>query len=105
MPVTRDNAMWGGREIYGFPKKLAETIQVTRKGKTVTGTCIRRGTPETGTGTLTLAPSKLDPLHEIPIQEVLMAGYVTGMQIWIAARTTTFARLKAPHHPSSTGSS
>jgi acetoacetate decarboxylase len=134
MPVTRDHAIWGGRETYGFPKKIAETIQVTRKGNTATGTCIRRGTPiitltvqlsgpftgtlpntpnylikafpsatgdgfdappllirqpnaitwgtpETGTGTLTLAPSKLDPLSDIPILEVLMAGYTTGMQI------------------------
>lgn len=136
MPVTRDNAMWGGREVYGFPKKLADTINVKREGKTVIGTCIRRGaqlvqlrvqltgapapslpnvpnylvkafpsttfegfdappllirqankidwgTPEVGQGELKFGTSKLDYLHEIPVEEVLLAGYTKGMQIWM----------------------
>jgi acetoacetate decarboxylase len=140
MPVTRDNPMWGGRETYGFPKKLADSIRVTRKGNTATGTCTRRGapvitltiqltgpfpgtipttpnflikafpsatgegfdappllirerndiswgTPEIGAGTLTLGPSKLDPLQDIPVHEVVMAGYTTGMRIWIKPGT------------------
>ncbi|TRO54293.1 hypothetical protein E2P64_09325 [Candidatus Bathyarchaeota archaeon] len=136
MPVTEDNAMWGGRERYGFPKKIAEIIQVKRKGNVATGTCIRRGhtifkltvklagpfteeipsTPnylvkafpsatgegfdspplliqqhneinwgerEIGQGTLEIGESNFDPLHEIPVLEVLMAGYTTNMQIWM----------------------
>jgi len=134
MPVTKDHAMWGGRERYGFPKKIAETIHVQRKGNTTTGICIRRGhtiykltvelvgpfteelpptpnflikafpsatlvdfdspplliqqpneihwgNPEIGQGKLDFGHSNLDPLHEIPVKEVLMAGYTTGMQI------------------------
>ncbi|MHA2162158.1 MAG: acetoacetate decarboxylase family protein [Candidatus Thorarchaeota archaeon] len=43
MPVTNDIAMIGGREIYGYPKKIAENIRVTREGNEVTGICTRRG--------------------------------------------------------------
>jgi len=136
MPVTNDMAMIGGREVYGFPKKIAEMIRVERKGNEVTGVCIRKGIPiieikinltgpaepeaippqgpnylfkyfedprlgafdynprlvkqfseidwgkpELGEGELTLAKSKYDPIHEIPIEEVLIAGYTKGMEI------------------------
>lgn len=43
MPVTNDIALIGGREVYGFPKKIAETIAVKKEGNKVTGTCVRRG--------------------------------------------------------------
>lgn len=45
MPVTNDIAMLGGREIYGYPKKMAEKIEITREGNRISGTCIRRGVP------------------------------------------------------------
>ena len=45
MPVTNDMAMIAGREVYGFPKKIAETIGIKREGNKVTGVCIRRGIP------------------------------------------------------------
>ena len=45
MPVTNDMAMIAGREVYGFPKKIAETIAVKRVGNKVTGVCIRKGIP------------------------------------------------------------
>ncbi|MGY5876112.1 MAG: acetoacetate decarboxylase family protein [Candidatus Thorarchaeota archaeon] len=45
MPVTNDIAMIGGREIYGYPKKIAERIEVVRKGDSVSGICMRRGIP------------------------------------------------------------
>jgi acetoacetate decarboxylase len=48
MPVTDDMALISGREIYGVPKKLAETIRVTRSGNTVTGVCVRKGIPIIG---------------------------------------------------------
>lgn len=136
MPVTKDNAMWGGRENYGFPKKIAETIHVKRQQNTATGTCIRRGhtilkltvqltgpftqqlpntpnylikalpsstlegfdappllirqhneinwgKPEIGQGKLEFGKSHYDPLYEIPVKEVLLAGYTTNMQIWM----------------------
>jgi acetoacetate decarboxylase len=136
MPVTNDMALIGGREIYGFPKKIAETIHVKREGNKVTGVCIRKGIPiitikvnltgpaepgaippagpnylfkhfqdprldrfdynprlvkqrnqtdwgkvELGEGELTFAKSKYDPVNEIPVEEVLMAGYTKGMEI------------------------
>lgn len=45
MPVTTDIAMIGGREVYGYPKKIAESISVTRKGNEVQGLCVRHGVP------------------------------------------------------------
>jgi acetoacetate decarboxylase len=136
MPVTNDMALIGGREVYGFPKKIAETIHVKREGNKVAGVCIRKGISiieikvnltgpaepgtllptvpnylfkhfqdprldrfdynprlvkqynqidwgkvELGEGKLALAKSKYDPIHEIPVEEVLMAGYTEGMEI------------------------
>jgi acetoacetate decarboxylase len=45
MPVTTDIAMIGGREVYGYPKKIAESISVTRKGNEVHGLCVRHNFP------------------------------------------------------------
>jgi acetoacetate decarboxylase len=42
MPVTNDIAMAGGREIFGFPKKIAD-VQLHRKGDTLVGWTERRG--------------------------------------------------------------
>jgi len=42
MPVTNDMAMAGGREFYGFPKKMAD-IQLTKGKGTVNGWTERRG--------------------------------------------------------------
>jgi len=42
MPVTNDIAMAGGREIFGFPKKIAD-VQLNRKGDTLEGWTERRG--------------------------------------------------------------
>jgi len=128
MPVDNDIAMICGREIYGYPKKIAESISVTRTGTEVHGVCIRRGIPiieikttltdvldeefipgphfviksildekgvgarigpvllrqqnivempkvEIGEGTVSFGKSKYDPLHEIPVEEVMMVSY------------------------------
>jgi acetoacetate decarboxylase len=45
MPVDNDIAMAAGREVYGYPKKIAESITLTRQGNHVKGTCIRHGKP------------------------------------------------------------
>jgi acetoacetate decarboxylase len=42
MPVTNDMAMAGGREIFGFPKKMAE-IGITHDNESMTGWTERRG--------------------------------------------------------------
>jgi len=43
MPVTEDMAMIGGREVHGFPKKIAEEISLEREGDRVRGRVVRRG--------------------------------------------------------------
>jgi acetoacetate decarboxylase len=43
MPVTEDMALIMGREILGFPKKIAEEISLARMENGVRGRCVRRG--------------------------------------------------------------
>ncbi len=43
MPVTDDMAMAGGREYYGFPKKMAQQIQLTRSDDQILGYVERKG--------------------------------------------------------------
>ncbi|MFX1576948.1 MAG: acetoacetate decarboxylase family protein [Promethearchaeota archaeon] len=45
MPVDNDLAMAAGREVYGFPKKIADKITLTRKGNSIHGLCIRHEIP------------------------------------------------------------
>ena len=45
MPVTTDIAMIGGREVYGYPKKIAEKIFIERVGNEIHGQCVRYGFP------------------------------------------------------------
>ncbi len=42
----------------------------------------RWGTPEIGIGRLTFGESAHDPLHEIPVKEVILAGYAANVEIW-----------------------
>ena len=44
MPVDDDMAMIGGREYYGYPKKMAERISLERNGDHVVGCVVRKGT-------------------------------------------------------------
>ena len=43
MPVDNDMALVGGREQFGYPKKIAEEITLERTDNQVTGRVIRRG--------------------------------------------------------------
>ena len=43
MPVDNDMALVGGREQFGYPKKIAEEITLERTGNQVMGRVIRRG--------------------------------------------------------------
>jgi acetoacetate decarboxylase len=43
MPVTNDMAMAGGRELFGFPKKMAD-IHFSKQNESLTGWTERRGT-------------------------------------------------------------
>jgi len=45
MPVDNDMAMVTGREVYGYPKKIADSITLSRQDNQVKGTCIRHGIP------------------------------------------------------------
>ena len=44
MPVTDDMAMIGGREYYGYPKKIADEITLDHDGGRIVGRVIRKGT-------------------------------------------------------------
>ena len=44
MPVDDDVAMAGGREAFGYPKKMAESISLETVGSKVIGSAVRRGT-------------------------------------------------------------
>lgn len=154
MPVDNDIAMIGGREIYGYPKKIADSISVTRTGNEIHGLCIRRGIPiieikgtltevleetvttgphfvvksmldergvgarknpilmrqqnisnlgkiEIGEGTVSFGVSKYDPLHEIPVDEVLMMSYSENATILMPpgnAITEIDAEEYSPYH-------
>jgi acetoacetate decarboxylase len=58
MPVDDDMAMAGGREVFGYPKKMAELISIEKIGSKVIGRAVRKGTeilrieaePETSAG-------------------------------------------------------
>ena len=43
MPVTNDMAMAGGREVFGFPKKIAQQIQLAKLGEKTIGFVERNG--------------------------------------------------------------
>jgi acetoacetate decarboxylase len=42
----------------------------------------RWNTPEIGVGRITFGKSQFDPIHEIPVKEVVLAGYDTDIEIW-----------------------
>lgn len=44
MPVDDDMAMAGGREAFGYPKKMAESISLETVGSKVIGSAVRKGT-------------------------------------------------------------
>ena len=43
MPVDDDMALIGGREQFGYPKKMADKITLKRNGNTIIGSVIRKG--------------------------------------------------------------
>ena len=73
MPVDDDMAMAGGREVFGYPKKMAESITLCQEGSTMIGSAVRKGTeilrvevdPDTTEGIEKLAmtgvPNTADP--------------------------------------------
>jgi acetoacetate decarboxylase len=44
MPVDDDMALIGGREQFGYPKKIADRITLQKTGNTVIGNVVRKGT-------------------------------------------------------------
>jgi hypothetical protein len=44
MPVNDDMAMVYGRERFGFPKKMADTITLDNTGRQIVGSVVRKGT-------------------------------------------------------------
>jgi acetoacetate decarboxylase len=75
MPVDDDMAMAGGREVFGYPKKMAESITIGKEGNKIVGSAIRKGTeilrievePQSMEGVKKLAsvgvPDSINPSH------------------------------------------
>jgi acetoacetate decarboxylase len=43
MPVDDDMGMVGGRETYGYPKKMADKIKLEQDGNNISGSVVRKG--------------------------------------------------------------
>lgn len=63
MPVDDDVAMIGGREQFGFPKKIAEQITLNRDGDTVTGRVVRKGAEILSLGAQLTEHANLDEIR------------------------------------------
>ena len=66
MPVDDDMAMVGGREVFGYPKKMAESITLCEESSTVIGTAVRKGTE--------ILRIELDPKTPEGIEKLAMTG-------------------------------
>jgi acetoacetate decarboxylase len=65
MPVDNDMAMVGGREQFGYPKKIAEEITLERNGDYVVGRVVRRGVE-----VLHIEAELTDPVDEVALDAV-----------------------------------
>lgn len=61
-----DMAMAGGREVFGYPKKMAESITLSEEGSTVIGSVVRKGTE--------ILRIELDPNTTEGVEKLAMAG-------------------------------
>lgn len=66
MPVDDDTALIGGREYFGFPKKMAEEIRLQRIGQTVTGRVVRKG--------VEILRIELDPVADAGLSDFAALG-------------------------------
>jgi len=69
MPVDNDMAMVGGREHFGYPKKLAEEITLERADSRVVGRVVRRGVE-----VLHIESELTDPLEEGTLEAIAPKG-------------------------------
>jgi acetoacetate decarboxylase len=66
MPVDDDMAMAGGREVFGYPKKMAESITLEKSGSKVVGRVVRKGTQ--------ILRIEVEPEMPVDIEALAMTG-------------------------------
>ena len=66
MPVDDDMAMAGGREVFGYPKKMADSITLCQEGSTMIGSAVRKGTE--------ILRVEVDPNTTEGIEKLAMTG-------------------------------
>lgn len=90
MPVTSDMAMAGGREVFGFPKKMAD-IHFKREGQSVEGWTERRGVRF-----MDIRAKLTGKLNDAAAQEILSAALNPGADGAINAVSYNFKHFPAP---------
>jgi len=103
MPVTSDMAMAGGREVFGFPKKMADIHYsidgdavhgwTERRGvrfmeirASLTGKCNDEGLRAAIEAEITLRDSPYDPWSEVEVVRTLGAMYTKGDNSMLGGR-------------------
>ncbi len=66
MPVDDDMAMAGGREAFGYPKKMADSITLREEGSTLIGSAVRKGTE--------IIRVEVDPRATEGVEKLAMTG-------------------------------
>ena len=89
MPVTSDIAMAAGREIYGFPKKMAD-IHYKKDGDTIEGWTERRGTRF-----MEIHAKLTGKINDPAVQDIL-TGTLTAEDGSIKATSYNFKHFPAP---------
>ncbi|TNE85322.1 MAG: hypothetical protein EP330_26040 [Deltaproteobacteria bacterium] len=74
MPVDDDIALIGGRELFGYPKKMAERIELTRVGNRIVGSVVRRGTEILRIELDDAAPAEADAMGAFGVSTTDEAG-------------------------------
>jgi acetoacetate decarboxylase len=90
MPVTNDIAMAGGREVFGFPKKMAD-IHFKRDGHSVEGWTERRGIRF-----MDVRAKLTGKFNDPAAQEIVMAARNVGADGSINAISYNFKHFPAP---------
>lgn len=90
MPVTNDIAMAAGREVFGFPKKMAD-IHIGRNGHSVEGWTERRGIRF-----MEVRAKLTGKFNDPAAQEIVMAARNLGADGSIKAISYNFKHFPAP---------
>ncbi len=91
MPVDNDMAMVGGREQFGYPKKIAEEITLTRIDNHAVGRVVRRGVE-----VLHIEAELIDPVEDSALDAIGPVVKRSGRQTLSKSRLLQFQVLPEP---------